>query len=102
MTRIFLSIVNMSIAASWILIAVLFLRLVLKRAPKWLTVVLWGIVAVRLVCPFSIESALSLIPSAKTVNPSIMTDTVPAVNTGFIALDSTLNPIILRNPNHCH
>lgn len=94
MTRIFLSIVNMSIAASWILIAVLFLRLVLKRAPKWLTVVLWGIVAVRLVCPFSIESALSLIPSAKTVNPSIMTDTVPAVNTGFIALDSTLNPII--------
>ena len=61
MSEIFLKIINMSISASYIVLAVLLLRLLLKKAPKWITVVLWGIVAVRLVCPFSIESVLSLI-----------------------------------------
>ena len=65
MSEIFLKIINMSISASYIVLAVLLLRLLLKKAPKWITVVLWGIVAVRLICPFSIESVLSLIPSAE-------------------------------------
>ena len=55
MADIFLKIVNMSISASWIALAVLILRLLLKKAPKWITVLLWGIVAVRLVCPFNFE-----------------------------------------------
>lgn len=67
MSEIFLSVVNMSISASWIVLAVLVLRFVLKKAPKWITVLLWGIVAIRLVCPFSIESAISLMPSAQTI-----------------------------------
>ena len=62
MADIFLKIVNMSISASWIALAVLILRLLLKKAPKWITVLLWGIVAVRLVCPFNFESVMSLIP----------------------------------------
>ena len=66
MSDLFLKIVNMSISASWLVVAVLILRLVLKKAPKWVNVLLWGIVAVRLICPFSFESALSLIPSAET------------------------------------
>ena len=57
MSELFLKIVNMSISASWIVLVILLLRLLLKKAPKWVTVLLWGIVAVRLVCPFSIESA---------------------------------------------
>ena len=67
MSGFFLSIVNMSISASWIVLAVLLLRLLLKKAPKWITVLLWGIVAIRLICPFSIESVMSLIPSAETI-----------------------------------
>ena len=67
MNELFLKIINMSISASWLILAVLILRLVLKKAPKWVNVLLWGIVAVRLVCPFSFESALSLIPSAETI-----------------------------------
>ena len=54
MSELFLKIINMSISASWLILAVLILRLVLKKAPKWVNVLLWGIVAVRLICPFSL------------------------------------------------
>ena len=94
MSEVFLRIINMSISASFVVLAVLLLRLLLKKAPKWITVVLWGIVAVRLICPFSIESALSLIPSKETVSPSIMTDPLPTINTGIPVINSAINPMI--------
>lgn len=94
MTDIYLKIVNMSISASWIVPAVLLLRLILKKAPKWITVLLWGIVAVRLICPFSIESVLSLIPNAETVSPGIMMDITPEIDTGVPVINNSLNPII--------
>jgi len=56
MNELFLKIINMSVSASWLVLAVLLLRLVLKKAPKWINVLLWGIIAVRLICPFTIES----------------------------------------------
>ena len=65
----FLNIVNMSISASFIVLVVLLLRFILKKVPKWITVALWGIVAIRLVCPFFIESELSLIPETEWVKP---------------------------------
>ena len=93
MADIFLKIVNMSISASWIVLAVLLLRLLLKRAPKWITVLLWGIVAIRLICPFTIESVMSLIPSAETISPQVLIEN-PEINTGFPILNNTINPII--------
>ena len=96
MSEIFLKILNMSISASWLVLAVLLLRLVLKRAPKWVSVLLWGIVAVRLIFPFSIESILSLIPSAETVSPDIMMDWTPTISTGISSLDQVVNPIITQ------
>lgn len=93
-SEVFLKIINMSISASWLVLAVLLLRLVLKKAPKWVSVLLWGIVAVRLICPFSIESMLSLIPSAETISPEIMMDWTPEVSTGIGSLDTVVNPII--------
>lgn len=94
MADIFLKIVNMSISASWIVLAVLLLRLILKKAPKWTAVLLWGIVAVRLICPFSVESVMSLIPSAETISPEIMMDKMPQINTGIPVLNNTVNPVI--------
>lgn len=94
MSEFFLTIVNMSISASWIVLAVLLLRLLLKKAPKWITVLLWGIVAVRLVCPFTIESVMSLIPSAETISPEIMIDATPEINSGIPILNNTINPVI--------
>ncbi len=94
MTELFLKVLNMSIAASWLILAVVLLRLVLKKAPKWITCVFWALVAVRLVCPFSLESALSLVPSAETVPPEILTAVEPEIHTGIAALNSTVNPVI--------
>ena len=68
----FPNILNTSIAASWMVLAVLVLRFALKKAPKWTRVALWGLVAVRLLLPFSIESAFSLIPSAQTVPEEVL------------------------------
>jgi len=65
-------ILNMSIAASWVVLAVIVLRFLLRKTPKWIHVALWGIVAVRLVFPFSIESDFRLIPSAQTVPQEIL------------------------------
>lgn len=96
LSEVFLKIVNMSISASWLVLAVLLLRLVLKKAPKWVSVLLWGFVAVRLICPFSIESMLSLIPSAETVSPEIMMDWTPEISTGIGSVDTVINPIITQ------
>lgn len=62
MTDLFLKLLSMSIGAGWIVLAVLVLRYLFKKAPRWITVLLWGIVAVRLICPFSMESTVSLMP----------------------------------------
>ena len=94
MSEVFLKVVNMSISAGWLVLAVLALRLVLKKAPKWVNVLLWGIVAIRLICPFSIESALSLIPSRETISPEIMMDWTPEISTGIAPLDRVVNPVI--------
>ena len=94
MSGIFLKILNMSISASYIILAVLILRLLFKNAPKWITVALWGIVAVRLICPFSIESVFSLIPSPETVSPEIMMEVTPEINTGFPIINQEINPVI--------
>ncbi len=68
MTELFYNIVNMSITAGILVLVVLLLRLVLKKAPKWVNVLLWGLVAVRLILPFAIESSLSLLPKTDWVS----------------------------------
>ncbi|MBR2483215.1 MAG: hypothetical protein IKB53_00555 [Oscillospiraceae bacterium] len=94
MAELFLKIANMSIAASWLVLVLLVLRLLMRKAPKWVLVLLWGFVAVRLLCPFGIESALSLIPSAATISPEIMMDRTPEIATGIETLDRVVNPVI--------
>jgi len=97
MNELFLHMVNMSIAASWLVLAVLILRLVLKKAPKWVKVLLWGSVAIRLLCPFSFESVLSLIPSAETFSLDIEGDTAPVIDSGIKAINQAVSPIISQS-----
>ena len=93
MAAVFLKLLNLSISASWLVLAVLVLRLVSKRSPKWMNVLLWGIVALRLVLPFSIESALSLIPSAETVSPAaVQFAPAPTITSGVSIIDNAVNP----------
>ena len=84
----FINLLNLSITASYIVLAIILLRLIFKKAPKWLSCLLWGLVAIRLVFPFSVESFLSLIPSAAKVpetiiyntEPTFVINTIPVVN----------------------
>ena len=92
MAAVFLKLLNLSISASWLVLAVLVLRLISKRSPKWVNVLLWGIVALRLVLPFSIESALSLIPSAETVSPAaVQFAPAPTITSGVSVIDNAVN-----------
>ena len=90
MADIFLKIVNMSISASWIVLAVLLLRLLLKKAPKWITVLLWGVVGLRLIMPFSLESVFSLIPSGETISKAPDAPR-PHFESGVAIIDNQVN-----------
>lgn len=94
MEALFLKILNMSITAGWIVLVVVLLRLVFKKAPKWISCVLWAVVALRLVCPFTVESVLSLIPSAETIPPDIVYQQEPAIYSGIGLLNSVVNPVL--------
>lgn len=91
MNNLFLKFINMSLAASWLVLAVLILRFVLTKAPKWVNVLLWGIVAIRLICPFSFESALSLIPSVETFPEQVISGPSFDVQTGIAPVDDRIN-----------
>lgn len=94
MEIVFLKIFNMSITAGWLIAAVMVLRIILKKAPRQITCVLWAFVAVRLMCPFSFETVFSLIPSAETVSPDIAYSEIPAIDSGVALIDNVLNPVI--------
>lgn len=74
MTEIFLYIVNMSITATILAVVVLLLRLLLKKAPKWISVLLWGLVALRLICPFAVESSFSLMPKTEWIEQETLAE----------------------------
>ena len=94
MTDIFLKILSMSYSAGWLILAVLLLRLALKKAPKWVNVLLWGIAAVRLLLPFSLESVFSMVPSGDLVTPEIMLDPSPTIQSGIPVINDVINPIL--------
>lgn len=94
MTDIFLKLLNMSISASYLVLAVLLIRAVLPRMPKWINCLLWGIVAFRLLLPFPWESVFSLIPSAEVIPQDITVSETPAIYSGISAVNSAVNPIL--------
>ena len=94
MSAVFLKILNMSITASWLIAAAVLIRLLLKKAPKWISCLLWALVAIRLVCPFSFESVLSLIPSSQTIPTNIAVQSEPQIDSGITAVNDVINPVI--------
>ena len=88
MSALFLKIVNLSITASWLILVIILIRPIMKKVPKWIQCALWVLVAVRLVCPFSIESMFSLIPSSEPIPQSIEMERLPAQIT---------NPVVGKN-----
>lgn len=94
MSTVFLKILNLSYSASWLILAVLIVRLLLKKAPKWINCLLWALVAVRMILPFSLESAMSLLPSKEVLPADIQSTDVPHIESGIYAINNTVNPVI--------
>jgi beta-lactamase regulating signal transducer with metallopeptidase domain len=94
MNAVFIKLLNMSITASWLVLIVIILRFLLRKAPKWSIGILWGFVALRLIFPVSIESIFSIIPTAETIPQNIVISESPSINSGFEILNRTVNPII--------
>lgn len=94
MERFFLELLNRAICAGWLVLAILLLRVVLKKVPKWMRCLLWAMVAVRLLVPIQIESPASLIPSAETVSPNVMYAEKPQIHTGIGVMNSAFNPML--------
>ena len=93
----FIKVLNMSISASWLALVVFGLRFLLKKSPKWISVVLWALVAVRLICPVSIESPASLIPSRETIPETIVYAQTPAIDSGVEVIDQVVNDDVMDN-----
>ena len=94
MQDIFIALLNMSITASYLAFAVIIFRLIFRKIPKYFNVILWGLVAFRLICPFSFESVLSLIPSAETIPNDFVYSSSPEIETNIPVVDSAVNTVI--------
>ena len=99
MGDIFLKLLNMSITAGWLILAVLCIRLLFRKIPKWVNCLLWGVVAIRLICPFSIESQFSILPSAEPIKSSAVVEGkvqnyIPYIDSHLTIVENTINPML--------
>ena len=95
MANIFMDLFNMSITASYLVLAVVVARFLLRKAPKWINCLLWALVGIRLICPFSFESSLSLIPSSQTISVNNSSTGRPfTVQSGVPVVDSNVNDFL--------
>ena len=94
MGTVFIKVLNLSITAGWLVLAVILLRLIFRKGPKWIFCILWALVGIRLLLPVSFESMFSLVPSAETVPEDIIYSESPQIHTGFEVANSIVNPVI--------
>ncbi|MBQ5813381.1 MAG: hypothetical protein IIW34_04445 [Clostridia bacterium] len=94
MERLFLDIVNLSSASIWFILAIIVIRFVFRKGPKWINCLLWGLVAFRLICPISIKSELSLLPSRQLLDLEEVIYETPQIHTGVFSINSAVNPVL--------
>lgn len=96
--RIFLQLLNMSFTASIVIAFVLVARIILHKAPKVFSYMLWSVVLFRLICPFSFESIFSLLPTkANPISQDILYMQTPNIDTG-IGITNQSVPVIIPAP----
>ncbi|MGM9601875.1 MAG: M56 family metallopeptidase [Faecousia sp.] len=98
MEAFFLKLVDMSIPASWLVLVIVAVRLLFRQLPKWISCLLWGLVALRLICPFSIESALSLVPDTQLPPQALFYSMDSETQARGEILDSAGTVVLEKNP----
>lgn len=95
MNNIFITVLNMSVTASLVAAVVMLARLLLKKAPKIFSYALWAVVLFRMLCPFSFESIVSILPTKPEPIPQdIAAQTVPRIDSGITFVDNSVNRTI--------
>ncbi len=102
MDKLFLVILNNTLVAGWMILAVIVFRFICKKAPKWVNCLLWGLVGIRLAFPFSIESIFSLIPSAKPIPSDIEYAAIPQIDAGIQSVNTVINPVLANRQAAIH
>lgn len=97
MNHIFIELLNNALIASALIVAVIFVRLFIKKAPRWISCALWGLVALKLILPFHIESILSLVPSSEPIPVNIEYQAVPQITSGVPTVNQVVNPVLANN-----
>ncbi len=97
MSELFINLLNLSITTGWLILAVMLVRILLKKAPKYIRCILWGLVGLRLICPVSIESVFSLLPSGKVIEPEIVYERTPSIHSGITVIDHATNTIMAES-----
>ena len=102
MGDIFLKLFNMSITAGWLILAVICIRLLFRKMPKWVNCMLWGAAAIRLICPYSIESRFGILPSTEPIKSSTVVEGnvqnyIPSIDSHLTIVENTINPMLAEN-----
>lgn len=101
MSKLFITVLNMSITASFAALIIIFARMLLRKSPKIFSYALWAVVWFRLICPVSFESALSLLPGQNLMfynvdtlaNPNALSEQYGAGGAVKQTLESTLTAV---------
>ena len=94
MGDIFRHVLNMSLSACWLMAAVFILRPLFKRYSPMLCMAAWAFVGVRLLCPFTLESVWSLVPSAEPIPSNITAYPIPSIDSGFDSVNTAVNEFL--------
>lgn len=97
MVNTFIDLLNRSIQAGYLILAIILIRLVWKRVPKLMYRFLWCLTGLRLALPFTWETALSLIPKKTVIEPEILYSQTPTVDSGIQAVNEVVNPVITQS-----
>ncbi len=98
MNTVFTEILNMSITASWMILAVVILRFFTRKISKNLNIFMWGLVGLRLLLPFSFKSKISAVPSAETFPTEPVIEKGYSINSGIPVIDIPVNEYIESMP----
>lgn len=97
MEAVFLKVLNLGLSGTWMILAVMLIRAVFRKAPRWAICLLWGLAALRLCCPVSLESGLSLLPSGEPLPPEILSAAAPRIQSGIPVIDNAVNPALAQS-----
>ena len=97
MENVFLQILNNAITVSILILVIMLVRVLCRKMPKWITCLLWILVAAKLMMPFPMESIFSLVPTSEPIPAGIAMESNPHISSGIENVDNLINPALQQH-----